>query len=98
MSEPSQSQPSSTDVKDEVLHLRTVHFSLLVACVALYGLTFASQTDEYDKAQRQLAALQDMIAGWSPTWLEASAAAAVAEQAPVIDTAIAPAADCWPCR
>ncbi|MCG8359614.1 MAG: hypothetical protein MI920_28955, partial [Kiloniellales bacterium] len=43
-------------------------------------------------------ALQDMIAGWSPTWLEASAAAAVAEQAPVIDTAIAPAADCWPCR
>ena len=48
-------------INECVTHLRTVHFSLLVVCFALYGLTAAGNSRDFDKALAQLAEIEDVL-------------------------------------
>lgn len=59
--------------REIVLHLRTIHFSLLVACVGLYILVTAGRPEEIDLARSQLAEIIAVIDRWQPGWVENAA-------------------------
>lgn len=69
------------DIRDSVSHLRTIHFSLIVSCLALIGLTVSDRNKEFDLALAQLAEIQDVASNWDRRWLESAAAAHAAQQA-----------------
>lgn len=92
MSEENETQPSrgqpAIDAKDIVLHLRTIHFSLLAACVGLYVLLTAGRSEEIDLARSQLAEIVALVDRWQPEWVE-SAALDLRSQPPALDTPVA---------
>ncbi|MDU9006931.1 hypothetical protein [Sedimentitalea todarodis] len=61
------------DAKDIVLHLRSIHFSLLVACVGLFVLVTAGRPEEIDLAQAQLSEIVALSKAWQPDWVESAA-------------------------
>jgi hypothetical protein len=63
------------DPKDIVLHLRSIHFSLLVACVGLYILVTAGRPEEIDLARSQLGEIVAVVDRWEPDWVESAALA-----------------------
>jgi len=69
-------------VTESVVHLRSVHFSLLVVCVALYGLTVAGKSRDFDNALAQLAQIEELMNRWEPRWLESAAGKLVEGQDP----------------
>lgn len=73
------------DPKDIVLHLRTIHFSLLVACVGLYILVSAGRPEEIDLARSQLSEIITVIDRWQPGWVE-NAALEVGNELPALES------------
>ncbi len=69
-----------TNMSEIVTHLRTVHFSLLIVCFALYGLAVAGKSSDFNKALEQLASIDEVIGRWEPEWLENAAALLVDQQ------------------
>ncbi|MCG6901090.1 MAG: hypothetical protein LJE68_00270 [Rhodobacter sp.] len=67
----------ATDPKDMVLHLRTIHFSLIFACIGLYALITAGRSDEFDTALDQLDRIDAAVSEWDPDWLHQAALAAL---------------------
>lgn len=58
-----------------MLDLRSIHFSLLVACVGLYILVTAGQPEEIDLARSQLGEIVAVVDHWEPDWVESAALA-----------------------
>lgn len=67
------------DIRDNVQHLRKIHFSLLIACFALLTLTFAREANQYDKALEQLNQIRAALSDWAPGWIDSAAARLVAD-------------------
>ncbi|MFA3920510.1 hypothetical protein [Ruegeria hyattellae] len=61
------------DPKAVVLHLRVIHFSLLVACVGPYILVTAGGLEEINPGRSQLAEIVAVIERWQPGWVENAA-------------------------
>jgi hypothetical protein len=57
-----------------------VHFSLLIVCFALYGLSVAGKSSDFNKALEQLARIDEVLSRWEPEWLENAAALRVDQQ------------------
>lgn len=67
------------DIRDNVQHLRKIHFSLLVACFSLLTLTFAREANQYEKALEQLNQIRAALSDWEPGWIDAAAAELVTD-------------------
>lgn len=74
MPNPSEPTLPNIDLKDEIVHLRTIHFSLLVACLVLLGLTLPGPSEDYEVAVEQLNEIQSAMDSLALDWLEGAAA------------------------
>lgn len=77
MADPAQHTGARMDAKDIVQHLRTVHFSLIAACVGLYILVTAGRSPEFDAALNQLDQIARVTAKWDEAWVQTAAEGAV---------------------
>lgn len=67
------------DVGDALLHLRTVHFALVVVSFVLLSAYFLSGPAEVHRAQVQLREIRRLVANWDPDWLRKQAQIRAAE-------------------
>lgn len=80
-----QNKPAAHWSTDFVQHVRTVHFSLVAACL---GLLIIVQTKPKDliAAQEQLLGIQNKLAEWNEHWLDLRMQAHATRKTPITDT------------
>ncbi len=83
-----------TGVKDNVQHLRKIHFSLLVACFALLSLTLLREPNEFEKSLEELEGIRGALGAWESDWVESAADALVNEQDGTLGAGLIVGADC----
>jgi hypothetical protein len=62
--------PRSHWSKDFVEHLRTVHFTLVIVCVALIALITSDRRSVVSDARQELHGIRSVIEKWNSNWLE----------------------------
>ena len=60
--------------RDYVEHLRTVHFTLVVACIALVVLITSDHRSAVSDAREELSGIRKVVRNWDDRWIEKEAA------------------------
>jgi hypothetical protein len=67
-------EPRSHWSKDYIEHLRTVHFTLVVACIALVVLITSDHRSAVSNAREELNGIRRIVRNWDAHWIEKEAA------------------------
>jgi hypothetical protein len=63
------SKVGQNDSTELAIHIRKIHFTSLIICIAIFVSIYSSSTSDIEKAIDQLQEIEEVVQRWKPTWL-----------------------------